>query len=159
MEYKRNLDNGGVITLGGLEQYDFSKKEVLKEATSISYEKGRYGVGLSTKRKGRGLGFPDSLALSILLKFKFTKLVLKTKFTDLRELSIPKGKIIIHTSLGDNLVIKSEYTYPGEGSLNYFGYSYSPRLHFGIVVKKQEGLEAGFLKKPFFFGLEVNYVD
>lgn len=149
----------GLLTFGATEKFDLTQSTGLASQTSLSYVRGKYGIGVRTKREMPGYGPPEKLYASLLWKLSRTSVVLRASTRPIAGgFSVPELKVVVHSHLGDNFVCKSEYNYPKSASQSYFGYAFSKDLHFGIALQKlSDGSRRGFLERPFNLGFSVNY--
>lgn len=149
----------GMLAVGATERFDLTQGTSLSSQTMLSYVRGKYGVGLRTKRDMPGFGPPQKLYASLLWKMSRTKVVLRACTQPVPSgFSVPELKVVVQSHLGDNFVTKSEYNYPKAGAFSYFGYSFSKNAHFGIALQQlSDGSKRGFLERPFNLGFAVHY--
>ena len=160
MEYSKEV-GGGQLTFGAIENIDLSSRVNLKGKTHLSFILGKYGAAFQTKRSLPGYGPPECTYFHLLVKFTRTTVGLRAKFeTTFKNFKKPEIRAIVHSRLGNNFFTRSVYNYPKGGSVNYFGYAYSERLNLGLTIQELgDNSQNGFLRKPFNFGLAVNYQE
>lgn len=148
-----------MLTVGSFQRTDYKNSKLNGHGATFSYEKGRFGFRLGSAEEYEKDYPVRSATLELLLKFKISNFVIKAQFLDYQFVSIPKFVIVSNSSLGDNLMIKNEYSYPSQGSFSYFGYSHSRNLFLGVGIRQleEQNRSEGFFKRPFKVGFVVKY--